>query len=110
MNEDIAAARTVANEVGLAVVEVELIYLVGSRIIGTATERSDFDLTVIVSGPIRTQWSEKGTPPALGYAPTCRGMPIHWQLLPAGEYDRARFEKEAVHSREPFLLLYEAPV
>jgi hypothetical protein len=107
---DIAAARTVACDVGHAVSEVQAIYLVGSRARGCASEASDFDFVAFVTGGLRSQspnWSEKGRAPALGFVSICNGAPVHWQLLSADYVDRRDFESNADYRASPALLMYE---
>ena len=95
--DDVAAVRAIARDVGRAVNEVKWIYLVGSRLMGTATEASDFDLIVGVNGalrPLSPHWLDKGAAPGNGFATTCLGAPIHWQVVSVDEFDRVELEED----------------
>ena len=110
MNEDIAAAEAVAREVGLVVLEVEVVYLVGSRAQGTATESSDFDMVAVVTGSLRPAsptWTEKGRAPAPGFATSCNGAPIHWELRSAEDFDPRWYERNAEFRGTRALRLYD---
>ena len=107
---DLAAARDVALVVGLAVADVEAIYLVGSRAKGDADPESDLDLVAFVGGTLRAlspNWARAGEAPAPGFASSHGEIPLHWQVISVDEIDRADFERNAHFRASPAVLVYE---
>lgn len=81
----------------------------GSRALGLADERSDYDLTVITMGGEYEDVSKK-------YYLTWRGVKVHWYIIPIHEltkwskYDLLRYcGINALRCYRPELVIYENP-